>query len=246
MNIEYCKWWSPNLGQDMELKIYGETGKPVIVFPTQCGKFYQFEDFGMVGASSSFIAEGKIILYTVDSIDHQSWANLDAQPATRAIRHNQYDRYITNEVVPFIRGKTNQPGKFLTTGCSMGGYHAANFFFRHPDIFDSVISLSGLFQLKMFIGDFIDDNVYYNSPINYLPNLDDPWYLDQYRASQIIICTGRGAWEEEIIGDALALHEILKKKDVPCWLDMWGYDVNHDWPWWRKQLPYFLGQIKYE
>jgi esterase/lipase superfamily enzyme len=213
------------------------------VFPTQGGKFYQFEDFGMVGACSPFIAEGKIKLISVDSIDNQSWANWEMHPSDRARRHNDYDRYIVKEVAPFIHQHSQITVKFLTTGCSMGGYHAANFFFRHPDIFDGTIALSGIFRLNMFIGDYMDDNVYYNSPLNYLPQLEDSWYLEQYRSSKIIICSGRGAWEEEMIADAEALGQILQEKQIPCWIDLWGADVNHDWPWWQKQLPYFLSHL---
>jgi esterase/lipase superfamily enzyme len=243
MNIEYHKWWSNNLHQEMELKVYGHAGKPVVVFPTQGGKFYQFEDFGMVGACNPFLAEGKIKLITVDSVDNQSWANWEVHPSDRARRHNDYDRYIVEEVSPFIHQHSKTTGKFITTGCSMGGYHAANFFFRHPDIFDGTIAMSGIFKLNMFIGDYMDNNVYFNSPLIYLPNLEDNWYLDQYRTSQIIICSGRGAWEEEMIADAEALGRILEEKHIPCWIDLWGADVNHDWPWWRKQLPYFLSQL---
>lgn len=125
----------------------------------------------------------------------------------------------------------------------MGGYHAANFFFRHPDIFDSVISLSGIFQLKMFVGDYVDDCVYFNSPLLYLPNLEDPWYLEKYRRSQIIICAGQGAWEDAMNADIRALKKILEAKNVPAWIDLWGQDVNHDWPWWQKQLPYLLNKL---
>jgi esterase/lipase superfamily enzyme len=244
MNIEYHKWWSYNLNQDMELKIYGHAGKPIVVFPTQGGRFYQFEDFGMVGACSPFLAEGKIKLFTVDSIDDQSWANWDIHPADRARRHNDYDRYIIEEVSPFIHHHSPNFEKFITTGCSMGAYHAANFFFRHPDLFDGVIALSGIFKLNMFIGDYIDDNVYFNSPLIYLTNLEDNWYLNQYRSSQIIICSGQGAWEEEMIADAESLGQILRDKQIPCWIDLWGADVNHDWPWWRNQFPYFLSHLK--
>lgn len=95
----------------------------------------------------------------------------------------------------------------------------------------------------MFIGDYMDDNVYFNSPLAYLPNLEDPWYLDQYRLSQIIICVGQGAWEDPMIADAHAIKRILEDKSIPHWIDFWGYDVNHDWPWWRKMMPYFLAQI---
>jgi esterase/lipase superfamily enzyme len=250
MHMEYHKWWSPNLGQEMELKVYaagaapsGRAGKPVLVFPTQSGRFYEYEDFGMVAACSTSIEAGRIELYTVDSIDNQSWANWNAHPADRARRHNDYDRYIVDEVVPFIRGCGHAREKFLSTGCSMGGYHSANFFFRHPDVFDALIALSGLMQLRMFIGDYTDDNVYFNTPLAYLPNLNDPWFLDQYRQSRIIVCAGQGPWDEDMLADARALQEILAAKDVPCWVDAWGHDVSHDWPWWRRQMPYFLHQL---
>ena len=44
--------------------------------------------------------------------------------------------------------------------------------------------------------------------------------------------------------EARAVKGILESKGVPCWLDLWGYDVNHDWPWWRRQMPYFLGHLE--
>ena len=100
MNIEYHKWWSPNLGQEMELKVYGYFGKPFLVFPAQAGRFYEYEDFKMVDAIHDFIESGKIKLFTVDSVDNQSWANYNAHPADRGSRHADYDRYVIDEVVP--------------------------------------------------------------------------------------------------------------------------------------------------
>lgn len=245
MNTEYHSWWSTRLNQEMALKVYGYHGKPVLVFPAQGGRFYEFEDFGMVAAVESFIEAGKIKLFTVDSVDNQSWANWSAHPYDRAWRHEAYDSYIQEEVVPFMRQHcAGTPQKFFTTGCSMGGYHAANFFFRHPHIFDGTIALSGLFQLNLFIGDYMDERVYLNAPLHYLPGLDDPAYLDLYRQSQIVIGLGRGAWEEMMLADAHRLQEILAAKNIPAWIDYWGDDVNHDWPWWRKMLPYFLGQLQ--
>jgi esterase/lipase superfamily enzyme len=245
MQSEYHKWYSPILGHEMELKVYGYYGKPVLVFPSQGGRFYDFEDWGMTNAVGKFIGSGQIKLFTVDSLDGQSWANWDAHPADRARRHQDYDRYIVEEVVPFMRehsGGTDQ--RFMTAGVSMGAYHAVNFFFRHPDVFDTVIALSGLYSLKSFVGDYMDDNVYFNSPLDYLPGLNDPWYLDRYRQSHIIVAVGQGAWEDEMIADTRLLQRILEQKDIPHWIDFWGYDVNHDWPWWRKMLPYFLDTLE--
>ena len=245
MQIEYHKWFSPILGHDMDWKVYGYYGKPVLVFPSQQGRFHDFEDWGMIHTLTGFIESGQIKMFAVDSLDSQTWANDGAPPADRARRHQDYDRYIVEEVVPFMRqhsGNTTQ--KFMTTGVSMGAYHAVNFFFRHPDIFDIVIALSGLYQLNHFIGDYMDENVYLNTPLAYLPNLNDPWYLDQYRQSHIIVSVGQGAWEDEMLADTLALQHILEQKDIPHWIDIWGHDVNHDWPWWHKMLPYFLNKLQ--
>jgi esterase/lipase superfamily enzyme len=246
MNIEYHKQWSRSLNQEMEFKVYGHAGKPAVVFPSQGGRFYEYEDFGMVAACHPFIDQGKLQLYSVDSIDNQSWVNWGLHPVDRAHRHEDYDRYIIEELAPFICERNPNAAKFLVTGCSMGAYHAANFFFRHPDIFDILIAISGLFQLKMFIGDHMDEAVYFNTPLAYLPNLTDPWYIDQYRQSKIIVCVGQGAWEDPMLEDAYALKHILDEKGIPAWVDIWGNDVNHDWPWWRRMMPYFLNQLELE
>ena len=244
MNIEYYKLWSTNLNRDMEMKVYGHAGKPVVVFPSGCGRFYEFEDFHMVEAVQWFVEQGKIRLYTVDSVDCESWMAYWAYAGDRGWRHQQYDRYVVEELTPFIREHSGTTAKFMATGCSMGAYHAANFFFRHPDIFDTTIALSGLYAPQYFVGSYMDDNVYFNFPLLYLPGLTDPWYLDQYRASTIIICTGLGAWEEDCIRETRALEDILKRLNVPATIDYWGHDVNHDWPWWQKQLPYFLSKLE--
>ncbi len=244
MNIEYHKWYSPSLGQDMELKVYGYFGKPTLVFPAQGGRFYEFEDFKMVDAIAWYIETGRVKLFTVDSLDNQSWANWPAHPADRARRHEDYDRYIIQEVVPFMRkhcGDYQKP--LMTTGCSMGAYHAGNFFFRHPQVFDTLIALSGLFHLAPFVGDYMDQNIYQNSPLNYLPDLNDPVCLHLLKNNTIIACAGQGAWEEPMLADARRLQKVLYSKDIRAWIDIWGVDVNHDWPWWRKMLPYFLWNL---
>lgn len=244
MQIKYYKQRSGKLDRDMEFKIYGDAGKPVLVFPSSGGRFYEYEDFGMVEACRTFIDGGLIRLVTVDSIDRESWLNYSTNPVDRARRHNQYDAYVIQELIPFLRKETGWKDPMGATGCSMGGYHSANFYFRHPDYFDLVIALSGVYDLRFFAGDCLHEKeVYINSPIDYLANLEDGWYLDRYRKGDIILCTGLGNWEEESIKDTAALQNILRLKNVPAWVDYWGYDVHHDWDWWRKQIAYFLGSL---
>jgi len=238
---EHHKWFSGHLGQDMELKVYGHAGKPVLVFPCQEGRFHDYEDFGMVHVLGPWLESGKIRIFTVDSVDKQSWCNWNAHPHDRAQRHAAYDRYLTEEVVPFIR--TFGPEPITTTGCSMGGYHSANFFFRHPDLCDSVIAISGLFRMNLFIGDYMDEMVYFHSPLAYLPELNDPWYIDRFRQSKIFVGVGQGAWEDEMLEDTRQLKNILEAKNIPAFIDIWGHDVNHDWPWWQKMMPHFMNKL---
>lgn len=243
MRTQELKQFSEHLNQDMELKIYGTGGKPVLVFPTLKGRYFDFENFGVVESVQSLIEEGKIILIAVDSVDDQSLANELISPAQRIQRHEKYDQYIIKEIIPFIQNNVAPNKKLFTAGCDMGGYHAVNFFFRYPDVFDGTISLSGWFQLEHFVGSFLNSSVYFHSPLRYLPNLTDDWYLDKFRKSQIVICVGQGRWEEMPLANAHALEQVLNEKKIPCWFDYWGIDVDHDWPWWRKQFPYFLNHL---
>ncbi|MBD3308991.1 transposase [candidate division KSB3 bacterium] len=245
MNIEYHRWWSPHLGHDMELKVYGHDGKAVLVFPTAAGRFYDYEDFDMVEACRPFLDTGAIKLFTVDSLDEQTWLNEQIHPHDRAHRYEDYDRYIVHEVVPFIRSHGTAYTKLMVTGCDLGGTHAANCFFKHPNVFDTLVALSGIYSSTPFLGAFLDDRTYYHFPLVYLPNLDDPKYLERYRESMIIFCVGQGAWEEQSLADTHAMRTVLNEKHIPAWVDVWGYDVNHDWPWWQKQIAYFLSHLPF-
>lgn len=244
MHIEHHKWYSERMHREMELKVYGHYGKPLLIFPTQGGTFHEAEDYQMIHALSRYINEGRIKVYTVDSIDKDSWANDQAAVHDRGNRHEQYNGYIMHEVVPFIKNHCNNNDiRIAVTGCSMGAYHAANFFFRHPFVFDTTIAISGIYDLKLFIGEWTDDVVYYNSPLMYLRNLTDHHILEQLRKNTIVIAVGQGAWEEEMIADTNEIKSILEEKNIPAWIDFWGHDVDHDWPWWRIMLPYFIEKL---
>lgn len=242
MQVEERSWSSPALGQDMTLKVYGHAGRPVVAFPSQEGRYWDFEGWGMVEACTAFIDEGRMRLIAVDSIDWQSWTNRDLPPFERGRRHEAYDAYLAEEVMPFAHDLTGWD-RAWATGPSMGGYQAANVVFRHPDLFDGLIAMSGLYQLSMFVGDDLSDPVYFNSPLRYLPNLDDPWYLDRLRAARLAFAVGRGAWEDEMLADTRALRDVLAAKGIPAIVDEWGDYVNHDWPWWRRMLPYYLDRL---
>jgi len=185
VKVEDRTWASPALGHDMTLRVYGHDGRAMVAFPSQAGRFWDFEGFGMVESVAGFINAGRMRLIAVDGVDWQSWTNWDAHPADRARRHDDYDRYVAGEVVPFLHDLTGRETAWAT-GCSMGAYHAANALFRHPDAFDGLIAISGLYQLRDFVGDYMNEGVYLNSPLDYMPNLEDPWYLERLRQADAI------------------------------------------------------------
>ena len=87
MNREYHSWHSPALHRNMELLIFGHAGARVLVFPTSKGRFYEWEDRGMMGALGEHLEQGWVQLYCVDSVDEESWYAFWKHPGDRAWRH---------------------------------------------------------------------------------------------------------------------------------------------------------------
>lgn len=241
MHFEALSHWSGQLGREMVLNRYGHAGLPIVVFPSSGGSHNEYADFGMIEACAGFIEAGKIQFFTLSSVDSESWL-ADHKPIhDRALAHQAYDRYVISEAIPFIKHKTGWFDGMMTTGCSMGAYHAVNFFLQHPDVFTKVIALSGVYDARFFGGDYNGDPaVYYNSPSDYIWQQNDGWFIDRYRQADIVVATGLGAWEQDGLPSYYQLKEAFAQKNIPAWFDEWGTDVAHDWEWWRIQMPYFL------
>ncbi len=243
MHFERRSHWSGELGREMHFNVYGHAGKPVIVFPSSGGNQNEYGNFGMIEACRSFIDRGLVKFYTPDSYDNESWLAKWKNGHDMALAHNAYDRYIIHELVPLIRHESHWNGTMIATGCSMGAFHTINFALKHPDLFDTAIALSGVYDARFFTQDFTHE-VYYNSPIDYLANQYDNWFLDRYRQNHYLVAVGQGAWEADHIRDTARLQHIFNDKGIQGWFDFWGNDVDHDWPWWRVQMPYFLGKLE--
>lgn len=241
MKSAYYTEFSHHLNRQMEFKVFGHSGKPCLVFPSQNGRFFDFENYGMIDAVAHFVNDGRLQLFCVDSIDDETWSNSSATPEERIFLHEQYFRYITEEIVPRIHEINSSNEKIITTGVSMGGFHAANIFFRHPDIFGGVLSMSGIYQTRYFFGDYMDETVYLNSIEDYMRNM--PYghpYRELFKHSNIILCVGQGKWESESLESTRALDNILKQQGIYAWVNYWGFDVEHNWNWWRKQFAYYM------
>ncbi|MFQ5638655.1 MAG: esterase family protein [bacterium] len=239
MRREIFSWWSSNLGKEMEMVVYGHYGFALLLFPTAAADHLEYERFYLIEAISPYIESGMCKAFSINSINNESWLNSSMNPRDKAIRHQQYNYYVSDEVVPFIYNDCQGKVSIITTGASLGALHCANTFFRRPDLFDGMIAMSGSYDLKNYTDGYYDDNCYFNSPVDYLPNLQDEHILSQLRSKQhIYIVSGQGAQESPQA--SVDLSEILHSKSIPHELDLWGHDMPHDWPTWRQMLPHFL------
>jgi esterase/lipase superfamily enzyme len=240
MHKEIHKWFSPNLNKEMEIAVYGTGGKfALLMFPTAAADYLEYERFQLIESISPYINNGKVRAFSINSINSESWLNDEVHPEFQSVRHRQFNDYVASEVVPFIRNICGQEIEIITTGASFGALHAANSFFRRPDLFAGTIAMSGSYDLKDYSKGYFDDSVYFNSPVDYLSNLNDESILNAIKSRKhIYITSGQGSYENPQASRNLS--EILSEKGISHELDLWGYDIPHDWPSWRKMLPYFL------
>ena len=251
METQYFKWYSAAMGRDMELKVYGHAGRPVLNIPCQNSHFYEFEDFHMTDAWSQWLENGDAMVFSIDTIDAETWSDKGGDPYWRIRRYEDWLRYITDEVAPFIRGMAKErngwdqdPG-IMVFGCSLGATHAANLYFRFPDIFDGLLALSGIYTASYGFDGYMDEAVYRNSVVDYLGGMpkDHP-YIEKYNLHKGVICVGQGPWEMPESTRQVA--EICYDKGINVWVDFWGSDVAHDWDWWYKQVAYYVPKLLWE
>jgi len=236
MRRDYIKWYSPSLHRDMELLAFGERGFPAVVFPTSGGRFWEYEDRGMIHALASKIERGELQIICADSVDRESWYNRGIHPADRVHLQNAFDAYLTRELVPFVRDRTSWP-QMATTGCSFGGYHAINFALRHPDIVTYAVSMSGAFNVpQQFLDGYYDQNAYFHAPLDYLPNLNDHNQLEQMRRNYYVLAVGN---HDQLFDQNVKLAHELGSKKIPHILDVWE-GFGHDWPWWHQMAKKFF------
>lgn len=233
MHEQHVRYYSHHLGRDLDLLVFGHSGYPLVLFPTSQGRYYENKDFKLLEAVHFFLDSGRVKIYCPDSVDAESWYNRSVHPADRARNHGRYDAFLNDELAPYMMQQTGQ-AKIVAAGCSFGGYHAANFAFKHPEKVSHLFSMSGAFDIRDQADGFYNEDVFYNNPVDFLPGAHHPdlW--------QMKIILGTSDWD--ICLDAnYKLSTILNQKNIPHWLDI--RHGEHDWPLWRDMFPHYLSLI---
>lgn len=223
---------------------YGHFGRPVLVFPSEAGRAWDFENNGMLDAVAPLLADGRIKLYAVDSFDHLTWSDNSLPTEERARRHGAYERWILDTVVPLVDEDSPGHDRIVTVGASMGGFHAVNFALKRPDLFGVGISLSGNFDPSSWHGwGELGEATYFANPTAYVAGMEGDHLQWVREHANILLVAGQGAFEvhpTQSLPGAHRMAGILADKGIPHEFDLWGHDSAHDWPWWRKQLAHHL------
>jgi esterase/lipase superfamily enzyme len=243
VNRRHVELWAPSIGAAGVVVAYGDWGRPLLAFPSEAGRAWDWENNGMVGAIASLIEAGRVKLYCVDSFDAASWSAAGVPLEERAHQHARYEAWICDEVAPWIAADCGGQREIVLSGCSMGAFHAVNFALKRADLFPLAIAMSGNYDPAAWRGwGERGDATYFNTPLDYVANLDGD-HLDwlRSRVSLLLVC-GQGMWEDTTgaLESTRRLAGVLHDKGLRHELDVWGYDVPHDWPSWRRQLAHHL------
>jgi esterase/lipase superfamily enzyme len=239
---QYQKWFSPNLHRDMEILVFGHAGAKVLVFPTREGRFFDYENWGLVHALQDRIEAGHFRLFCVDAVDSESLYCRAAPPPARIERHRQYERYILHEAIPYMVSENGEPS-LIVHGCSIGAYHAMNLALRYPSLFCKAVALSGRYDLTRPFGPFddlfsghYDQDVYFITPNHFVPNLSDPAWLEPIRRMDITLAVGE---HDPFCESNHTLSRALHEKGVPHRLAIWSGEA-HRARYWREMVRHYL------
>ena len=226
----------------MPIVRYGTWGRPLLLFPTAQADYLEYERFFLIKALEPFIFAGKVTVFAIDSINKHAWMNKNIPAPEKVRRQDLYARYVEEEVVPHIRTSLQDDGaRIAVSGASFGAFHAANQFFRRPDLFDGLIAMSGFFDIEGYLDGYRSERAYFNNPMWYVRNIEDGRTLDLLRHASIHLVTGRGNYERPEL--TARFSQLLWDKSIWHDADYWGHDMPHDWPTWRSMLPYFVGKL---
>lgn len=224
---DYIREWSPALGRDMEVLRFGTAGRPLLAFPTSMGRFYQWEDFGLVSALEDRIEGGSVQVWCVDAVDGESWYASDRSPPERIRRHLQYERYLADEVVPRMQDAP------VAVGPSFGALHAFLLALRRPDRVSGFIGLSGTYDTARWLDGYSDEGTYLTNPMAFIPGLAEEAFLRPLREMQKkVIATGA---DDANVAESIRAAGLLNEKGLGVTLDIWpGW--AHDWPYWKEMI----------
>ena len=235
------RWFSDRVQGEISVVRWGSFGAPVLILPSAGGDAEEIERHGVVEACGPLLAEGRIKLYSVDSIAGQAMIRKTGSVQHRMWLLNQFQECMRWEVVPAIHADLGGRAiDVIAGGASIGAFNAVAMLCRYPDVFSAAIGMSGSYRIERFYDEAWSQDLFFAAPLQFLPGLEGP-QLDRLRQRQILLAAGEGAWEN--IGESWAMAAALGAKAIPNRVDNWGPQWPHDWHTWRQMLPQYLREL---
>ncbi len=242
MSARHLLIHSPALGRRVHLWCHGHMGTPLIVFPSAAGIAHEWKVSGMIDALSPLLAAGRLKIYCPESNVSEAWTG-DGPLDWRMQRHQAYERFVLETLVPFIRADCRQSEvRMLASGCSMGAMYSALFALKHPETFRGAVCMSGRYRASKFGNGQSNEDLYFNDPLAFVPGLTGAALDRVRRHTKLTLVVGRGLWEEGCIPETVEMGNWLRRKGIPSQLEVWGHDSRHDYDWWQKQAAVYLRQ----
>ncbi|MEO1245894.1 MAG: alpha/beta hydrolase-fold protein [Pseudomonadota bacterium] len=241
MQKDVTRWYSPRLEQEVQLVRWGHYGTPVLLFPTAGGDAEEVERFHLIRTLGPLIDEGRIKVYSTDSVAGRVWFSREHSAEFCSRMQNLFDDFIYREVTPAIRSDCNSDDiEIIASGASIGAFNAVATVCRHPDAYRLAIAMSGTFDLSKYLEGRMNEDFYFSSPLHYLPGLDGS-QLELLRTRFILLPSGEGNYED--IDESWRIANLLGAKRIPNRVDSWGPQWHHDWETWRAMLPKYLDEF---
>lgn len=213
MRREEYKIKSELLGKEVKILVYGHFGINVLLFPITDDDPLEFEHIGLIQSLSPLIEKGHIKLFSFETNNLNCWLNNSISPKERSDNHFSFNSFLTNELIQFIYNDNGAAVPIITAGAGIGAFHAVNSYLRRPDIFMGAIGANGFYDIQWLSGSYYDENCYFNSPLHYLPNLTDDYWLSFLKSqNHLSLIVQNGNWD--LINQANRLSDILRGKDI--------------------------------
>lgn len=233
-------WRSDRMDHDITLARWGHYGTPVLVLATAGGDAEEVERHHLITHLEPLIDAGRIKVYSCDSVAGAAMTRDEGSTEYRMWLFNQFHQAVANEVVPAMYADSGGPGPLIVAGASIGAFNSLALICRFPQLFHAAIGMSGTYDIYKFIKGPFTDDLYFSSPLHFLPDLEGP-PLDLLRQRMVLLASGSGAWED--VGESWKVADVLGRKGIPNRVDDWGSAYEHDWPTWWEMLPQYLDEL---
>lgn len=221
------------------MKRYGKVGFPLLYFPTSAGDCSEFGSYGLEDDFAPWIRAERVQVFSMDGHGPDTLFNPDLEPARRIETYAAFEQSVANTLLPSLLEETGAD-TIGVVGASYGAFVAANLLFKQYERVEIACGLGGVYQMWHRLDGYHDDAVYFHTPLEYMPRLEDEAILSGIRRTRGLVMYG--AQDDEWLETTYQMQTVLREKRIPHTVDVWSSPANHHEHWWKQQVRHFLAR----